>query len=176
MRDKTLMKRAGKQGDAVLVNLITKVLTGDTDLWWAGWFENIQLKKIPFLSRARRWHGESSRHRTRLDTPVLLLMRWFGQMRGTKTSTSSSQKLNTLDRSSSSKHNRGDFSGWAKELKVIKRIFFRKSWERCSKIINYYFLIWLKWSKNSFHSLFPSFMSTGALKHVLDILLNRCLL
>ena len=30
--DKTLMKRAGEQGDAMPINLIAKVLTGDTDL------------------------------------------------------------------------------------------------------------------------------------------------
>jgi hypothetical protein len=30
--DKTLMDRAGEQGDAVPINLIAKVLTGDTDL------------------------------------------------------------------------------------------------------------------------------------------------
>jgi len=32
LRDKTLMNRAGEQGDAVLINLIAKVLAGDTDL------------------------------------------------------------------------------------------------------------------------------------------------
>jgi len=32
LRDKTLMKRAGKQGDAMPINLTAKVLTGDTDL------------------------------------------------------------------------------------------------------------------------------------------------
>jgi len=30
--DKTLMNRAGEQGDAMLINLIVKVLTGNTDL------------------------------------------------------------------------------------------------------------------------------------------------
>jgi len=32
LRDKTLMKRAGEQGDAVLINFVAKVLAGDTDL------------------------------------------------------------------------------------------------------------------------------------------------
>jgi len=41
---------------------------------------NIQLKKIPFLSRARRWRGEGSRHQTSVNTYVLLVLRWFGQV------------------------------------------------------------------------------------------------
>ena len=54
MRNKTLMKRAGEQGDAMPINLIAKVLTSDANTGGAGWFEDIDIQIAPFLNRARR--------------------------------------------------------------------------------------------------------------------------
>jgi len=45
LRDKTLMNRAGEQGDALPAHLIAKVLTGDANTGGAGWFEDIDEKR-----------------------------------------------------------------------------------------------------------------------------------
>ncbi len=73
------MDRAGEQGDAVSADLIAEVLAGDADRPSAGWFEDIPLKELPLLSGRRRRDRADNRHRTRVDTPVLLAMGRAGQ-------------------------------------------------------------------------------------------------
>jgi hypothetical protein len=69
------MNRTGQQADAVPADLVAEVLAGDAGRPSAGWFKDIPLKELPFLSGSSRWHRGSSRHRTEADTPVLLTLR-----------------------------------------------------------------------------------------------------
>ena len=69
------MNGTGQQGDAVPADLVAEVLTGDADRPRAGWFKDIPLKELPFLSGDGRWHRAGSRHHWRADTPVLLAAR-----------------------------------------------------------------------------------------------------
>ena len=67
--NKTLMNRAGEQGDAVPTDLVTEVLAGHADPGGVGGFQDIDIQVVPLLSG----NGVSSRHRSQASTSVLLL-------------------------------------------------------------------------------------------------------
>ena len=59
-------------------DLIKEVLAGDSDRPRAGWFKDIPLKELPFLSGGCRWNRNCSRHRTRADTQAAIALIQYG--------------------------------------------------------------------------------------------------
>jgi len=68
--DKTLMDRAGEQGDEMPADFIAEVLAGDADGTRTGRAQNIHIQVVPLLSRDRSRRGS---HHSKARTSVLIL-------------------------------------------------------------------------------------------------------